>query len=125
MPPQRCHHQFGQLLEPVKVAPGTLLDQLELVVIADQHPRAAGAVDQVVAGHVRKLMRGVEHPGHSPLPAFADQPLHRVGRIRSYDHRLRIRHRVLEAEAAGKVHGAAVVAGDLVVIEVGGREAGG
>src|ERR1700736_5576738 len=54
-----------------------------------------------------------------------DQPQHRAGRVRPHDDRLRIRNRVIQTEAAGKIHRAAVVAGDLVVVQVGGREAGG
>src|SRR5713226_3537205 len=125
LPPKRGHDQLRQLLQPIQVPTGALLNQLELVIVADQHPGAACTVDEVIAGHVRKLVSGVEHPGHAPVPALVHQALHRVGRIRSHDHRLGIRHRVVEAEAAREVHGAAVVAGDLVVVEVGSGEARG
>ena len=70
-------------------------------------------------------MGGVPDPAHPLLPTLADQPEHRGGGVWTDDHRLRVGHRVGQAQQVRAVHRAAVVAGDLVVVQVGGREPGG
>ena len=49
---------------------GLLPDQLELVVVADQDMRAVDAVLQLVAGHARALLAGIEDERNLQRPAL-------------------------------------------------------
>jgi hypothetical protein len=70
-------------------------------------------------------MGGVVDEGNARLAAFADQPRHARGPVRPDDDGGRLRRGVGQPDLSGAVHSPAVVAGDLVVVEVGGGEAGG
>jgi hypothetical protein len=122
VPPQRRDDDLRQLQQAVDVALAALLDQLQLVVVADHHPRAVGAVHHVLGLHHRHLMRRVEYEPNATVATLADQPLHGARVVRSDDHRLDIRRTVIEAEHRRFPHRPAVVPGELVVVHVGGGE---
>ena len=69
-------------------------------------------------------MGGIEDEPDRSLAALTAEPHHRVRVVRPDDHRLHIPRSIVQAEHACAQHGPAVVAGDLVVVQVGGGEAG-
>ena len=74
---------------------------------------------------MRQLVGRVPNPGHLPQAALLGQPQHGRGCVGPDHHSLRPRDGVAQAELRRPVHGAPVVAGDLVIVQVGGGEAGG
>src|SRR6185503_13839804 len=72
--------QGGRLVEnAVLPQPRFLADQLELVVVADDHARAGDAVAQFVAREPRALLPRIEDERHADRPALLGVLDHRAG----------------------------------------------
>ena len=125
MPPERRDDDLGAVEHALHVALRALLDELELVVVADHDPRAVDAVVDVRAIHHRKLMRRVKDEWHLAFSALANEPSHRSWIIGADDHCIDPGRRVVEAEVARSPHRSAVIARELIVIHVGRGESSG
>src|SRR5438132_6609514 len=68
-------------------------------------------------------MRGVKDKWHVPLTTLLDESLHGRWIVRTDDDGVDLGRAVVEPKHARPPHGPAVVAGQLIVVHVGGREA--
>ena len=125
IPAESGDHDVRQVEQSLRITPCPLLDELELVVVADDDPRSRGAVGHIRAVHHRKLVRGVEDERHTALTALDHEALHCPRIVRADDHRIDMRRSVVETQHRGAPHRTSVVAGQLVVVHVGGGEARG
>ena len=124
MAAKRRDHHLRKLEQSLLVATGALLDELELIVVADHDPCATRAVSHVFGGHHRELVRGVKDESDLALAALVDETFHCFRIVGSNDHRVDRRRRVIQTEHGGAPHRPAVVTGELVVVQVRGGETG-
>src|SRR5688572_2817162 len=114
----RDHQQLRRLENTVFAQAGLLPNELEFIVVADDHLGADDAIAQLVAAHPRALLAGIEDVGDLQRAALLRVLRHRGRIVRRDDDQADAFDRP-ERQLGGMRHGSGIERRDLIVLGIG------
>src|SRR5205807_283760 len=125
LPTPGHRHDRAAITQRLDPDPGAAAEQLDLVVVAHHHPGGVEPRGERLRRQRGDLLGGGEDEAVAELRRLADVRRHRVGRVGGDHHRVDVGIEPAQVDRPRTPHRTGKEGGDLVVVEVGGDEAGG